>query len=65
MTNLIVRKRSIFVDRVNLRYFRPDRFAFEHSFLLTFRKQRYFIVYVFQHNVYGCFRSQLLSTVVL
>lgn len=64
-THPVIRKRAVFVDRVYLRDFGADRFAFEDGFLFAFGEQRYFVVHVFQHDVHGRFGRELLSSVIL
>lgn len=64
-THLIVRKSAILIDRVDLSNFTTDWLTLEHSFLLTFGEQRYFVVNILQDDIDGRFRSELLGTIVL
>lgn len=63
--HLIVRESAILINRVDLSNLTANWFTLEYSFLLTFGEQRYFVVNVFQDNIDGCFRSELLGAIVL
>lgn len=64
-TYLIVGEGAVLIDGVDLCDLGPDGLALQNSFLLSFRKQRYLVVDVFQHDVHRRLRSQLLRPIVL
>lgn len=48
---LIVWESSVFVDSVDSGHARPDRLAFQHRLLFSFREQRDVVVDVFQDDI--------------